>query len=120
MATTTPKKRPVRRKKAGSSPIPAGPTGGSTCGHSGCKATCRVRYCGPTSPMHNHYIVHAARGVAHVWTAAIVSGLAVVLTAAIAFTAVNAQEQTNDPTLLTLLALEADRDAFGSHVATVG
>jgi len=94
----TPKKR-VRRIKAAHSPEPCNPT----CGHSGCGKTCNVRYCGPTSPMHNHHIVNASRGVAHVWSAAIVAGLAVVLTGAIAYTAV--QADTQDPTTLMLLSL---------------
>lgn len=90
-------KRPVRRStKSISSPVPTGPVGGTvigggtTCGHSGCETACRVRYVGPVSSMRDHHIVHAARGVAHVWSAAIVAGLAVVLTGAIAYTAVQA------------------------------
>lgn len=55
--------------------------------------------------MHNHFIVHAARGVTHVWTAAIVAGLAVVLTGSIAYTAVHAEDVQNDPTMLMLLSL---------------
>jgi len=55
--------------------------------------------------MHNHFLVHTARGVTHIWTAAIVAGLAVVITGAIAYTAVHAQEVQNDPTILTLLSL---------------
>lgn len=55
--------------------------------------------------MHNHHIVHAARGASHVWAAAIVAGLAVVLTGSIAFSAVQAQEEQRDPTLLMMLAL---------------
>jgi hypothetical protein len=54
-----------------------------------------VRYVGPTSHLHDHHIIHAARGVAHVWTAAIVAGLAVVLTGAIAYTAVEAQSASS-------------------------
>lgn len=55
--------------------------------------------------MHNHHIVHAARGASHIWAAAIVAGLAVVLTGSIAFSAVQAEEQQRDPTTLMLLAL---------------
>lgn len=91
-------KRTVRKTtKASSSPIPCGPTGGSmedmpsVCGHSGCGGgTCNVRYVGPTTHMRDHHIVHAARGASNVWTAAIVAGLAVVLTGAIAYTALGA------------------------------
>lgn len=91
-------KNPSRRpKKDAGSPSPTGPVGGRdmiedpSCGHSGCGRTCQVRYCGPTTHMRDHHIVHAARGAAHVWTAAIVAGLAIVLTGAIAYTAVEAQ-----------------------------
>lgn len=96
MATPKPK-TPVRRtKKAAISPPPEGPVGGMSsamdpsCGHSDCGRMCNVRYVGPTSHMRDHHIVHAARGVAHVWTAAIVTGLAIVLTGAIAYTSVQA------------------------------
>lgn len=90
-------KRPVRRtSKVMSSPVPTGPVGGTvigggtTCGHSGCETSCQVRYVGPVSSIRDHHIIHAARGVTHVWAAAIVAGLAVVLTGAIAYTAVQA------------------------------
>ena len=90
-------KRTVRRTtKTMSSPVPSGPVGGAvigggtTCGHSGCETACRVRYVGPVSSIRDHHIIHAARGVAHVWSAAIVAGLAIVLTGAIAYTAVQA------------------------------
>lgn len=53
----------------------------STCGHSACSGeTCHVHYVGPTSHLRDHYMVHAARGASHVWPAAIVSGLAILLT----------------------------------------
>lgn len=91
-------KRTVRKAaKETSSPIPCGPTGGSmedvpsVCGHSGCGGgTCNVRYVGPTTHIRDHHIVHAAKGASNVWTAAIVAGLAVVLTGAIAYTALGA------------------------------
>lgn len=95
-----PKKRPARRRvavaAAADSPAPAdiASSGGPMCGHEGpaCNGgTCGVRYVGPTTHMRDHHVVHAARGVSHVWTAAIVSGLAVVLTGAVAWTAVDAE-----------------------------
>lgn len=93
-------KKPVRRtvRKAANTPVPeAMSTGmsamGSTCGHDGCSTACNVRYVGPTSHMRDHHIVHTARGVAQVWTAAIVAGLAVVLTGAIAWSTVDAQSK---------------------------
>ncbi len=94
-------KKPSRRRKAGNSPIPAGQTHSSTggpCGHSGCATTCQVRFVGPTSHPRDHQILTAARGVANAWTAAIVAGLAVVLTGAIAYTAVEAQSPKGSET----------------------
>lgn len=81
-------KKPAKRK-GGNSPVPCGP--GSSCGHSGCEDVCRVRYVGPTSHPRDHHAQEAAHGAKHVWTAAIVAGLAVVLTGAIAYSAVEAQ-----------------------------
>lgn len=97
MEETKPKKTIRRVKKAANSPVPTGPMsdmGGSVCGHSGCATSCQVRYVGPTTSVRDHHIMHAARGVTHVWTAAIVSGLAVVLTGAIAYTAVQAESNS--------------------------
>lgn len=104
-------KRTVRRappKKAANSDIPMAPMSqmGPTCGHDGCGPTCRVRYIGPTSPMRDQHIIHAARGVAHVWTAAIVSGLAVVLTGAFAFTAVQAAAPAKADTATNTIAYQ--------------
>ena len=88
-------KRTVRRapvKKAANSPAPVemGSAMNPTCGHDGCGRACNVRYVGATSSIRDHHVMHIARGMQHVWTAAIVSGLAVVLTGAFAFTAVQA------------------------------
>jgi len=102
MEDKTPKqKKPVRKLKSASAPIPEGPTGGllsemeSTCGHTACTGgKCAVRYVGPTTPVRDHHIVHAARHASHIWSAAIVSGLAVVLTGAIGYAAFGA-ETTN-------------------------
>ena len=83
----------IKQKRAGrrtvaaaNSPEPSGPM----CGHGGCEAECKVRYVGPTSHIRDHHIVHAAKGVTHIWSAAIVTGFALVLTGAIALTAVQA------------------------------
>lgn len=98
-AKKTKTKKPVgKATKAGNSPIPSGPCGGSSfdemnsiCGHSTCSGgKCRVRFVGPTTHIRDHHIVHAARGASHVWTAAIVAGLAVVLTGAIGYAAFGA------------------------------
>ena len=89
MAETKAKKRSGGRKRAsaGHSPIPQG----ATCGHSGCKEMCSVRYSGPTSHPRDHLLHKAAHGAAHVWMASVVAGLAVVVTMSIAYTAAQAE-----------------------------
>lgn len=103
-------KKPVRRRviKAANSPEPTGPVGGSMpddptqssqpmCGHMDCSdGKCNVHFVGPTSHMRDHHIVHAARGVSHIWSAAIITGLAIVITGAIAFSSVQASTSTSD------------------------
>ncbi len=79
------------------------------CGHDGCDTSCRVRYVGPVSHLRDHHALHAARGVGHVWTAAIVTGLAIVLTGAVAYTAVQARDQD---TAAPKRALSADTRAL--------
>ena len=90
------KKTVRRRALAANSPEPTGPVPPTdpACGHGGCGMECKVRYVGPTSHMRDHHIVHAARGMTHVWTAAIVTGFAIVLTGAVAFNAVQAKTST--------------------------
>jgi len=96
---TSKQKKGVRRAaKAGGSPIPCGPTGGamddmpSACGHMACTGgVCNVRYVGPVSHMRDHHVVHAARHASHVWSAAIVTGLAVVLTGSLGYAAFGAE-----------------------------
>lgn len=87
-------KRPVARKsaKAGNAPEPTGPMMNSSCGHSSCGMTCKVRYVGNTSHMRDHFIMHAARGATHIWSASVVTGLAIVLTGTIAYSAVQAKD----------------------------
>ena len=107
MEDKTPKqKRSVRRAaKASGSPIPCGPTGGgmdemsSACGHQNCTGgKCSVRYVGPTTPISNHHLIHTMRNASHVWSAAIVTGLAVVLTGALGYAAFGA-DATGAPTV---------------------
>ncbi len=69
-----------------------------------------VRYVGPTTHLNDHRLIHAAKGLSNVWTAAIVAGLGVVLTATIAYGSVQAQEerhaeQVAEPTKAELRAL---------------
>ncbi|HEU0050917.1 MAG TPA: hypothetical protein VFQ60_02560 [Patescibacteria group bacterium] len=76
------KKRGTRKHLSG---------GAAPCGHSHCDSRCHVRYVGAVShPMH-HHILHTARGMSHIWSAAVITGLALVLTGAIAYTAVDAE-----------------------------
>lgn len=104
MEDKTPKqKKSVRRSaKASGSPIPCGPTGGamddmpSACGHMACTGgKCNVRYVGPVSQIRDHHIVHAARHASHVWSAAIVTGLAVVLTGSLGYAAFGAESSNS-------------------------
>lgn len=93
-----PRKSIRRVRPMANAPEPEGPLGGMSnspsCGHGGCGVECNVRYCGPTSHMRDHHIMHAAKGASQVWMAAIVAGLAVVLTGAVAFSSVEAQVKT--------------------------
>ncbi len=108
-------KKPAKRKAA-NSPAPCGP--GSTCGHSGCEGTCKVRYVGPTSHPRDHHAQEAAQGTRHVWTAAIVAGLAVVLTGTIAYSAVEAGTTTSRNSDLTSIARRLDR--IESQLSSLG
>jgi hypothetical protein len=87
------RRRPKASMAAASSPATHPRSFFNACGHDGCgESTCHVRYVGPVSHLRDHHALHAARGVAHVWTAAIVSGLAVVLTGVLAFNAQAARD----------------------------
>lgn len=89
------RRRPSSAKlmAAASSPAPSSMNAFNTCGHDGCNSGgCNVRYVGPVSHLRDHHALHAARGVTHVWTAAIVSGLAVVVTGVLAYNAAQARE----------------------------
>lgn len=89
------RRRPKSSASAASSPAPSGHRSNAACGHDGCGHTCSVRYVGPVSHLRDHHALHAARGVAHVWTAAIVSGLAVVLTGVLAYSAQAARDSSS-------------------------
>lgn len=101
MTKATPKKRVTKRRaKAANSPSPSSGSGCAPCGHADCKDRCRVRYVGPTTHIRDHHILHAARGISHIWPAVIIAGLAVVITTAIAYSAVNAQNTQNEQELV--------------------
>jgi hypothetical protein len=91
MARTKTKKAPAKRrartKKAGNGPKPREDSRSKS-----------VRYSGPTSHPSHHHAAVAAEGVRHVWSASIIAGLAIVLTAAIAFTAVQAETEQRQQT----------------------
>jgi hypothetical protein len=97
MKTTSVRKRTVRKSANSPEPTPINDEPvSSLCGHSHCGDMCRVRYIGPTSHIRDHHILHTARGMTHVWTAAIIAGLAIVITGAAAFSVVNAQNRELD------------------------
>lgn len=106
------KKKTVRRKrpmKAGASPIPTGP--GSVCGHEGgsCDSRgCHVRYVGPVSHIRDHHAFHAARGATHIWAAAVITGLSLVITGALAYNVVDAKQSAKDAALAKQNANRAD------------
>ena len=79
--------------KSGATPIPTGPGSMASCGHSKCGLNCNVHYVGATTHIRDHHMFHAARGVGNIWAAAIVTGLSVVLTGAVAYSAVQAKEE---------------------------
>lgn len=81
----------------------------AVCGHSACGASCNVHYAGPTTSIGDHHAYHAARGTNHVWAAAIVSGLAVVLTGAIAYSSVEASSVSTASTSAVVVQSEVDR-----------
>ncbi len=93
--SSTARRRPAKAMAAASSPAMDPKSMFNSCGHDNCSSNgCNVRYVGPVSHMRDHHALHAARGVAHVWTAAIVSGLAVVLTGVLAYSAAQARTVT--------------------------
>lgn len=93
------RKRPLTRRRAITASAPAeggapvAESVGSRCGHDGCSESprCNVRYVGPMSSVQAHHALHAARGAAHIWTASIITGFAVVLTGVVAFQSAQAK-----------------------------
>src|SRR5690349_8895228 len=106
---TTPKKS-VRRKKAANTPIPTGKGNDPTCGHDGsCTSdACYVTYAGPVSRFHDHHMIVAARNTAHIWPAAVITSLALLVTASFAFSAVNASQDERVAALQKQAANRAD------------
>lgn len=103
-------KKTVRRKKAASTPIPTGPGTGPTCGHDGnCTPNaCYVTYAGPVSRVHDHHMINAARGTTHIWPAAIITSLALLVTGTVAFYSVDAAQDEQTAALQKQAANRAD------------
>jgi hypothetical protein len=102
-------KKPVRRRsvKAGASPAPCGP--GSTCGHDACVGpACRVRYVGPVSSLADHHAFTASRGSTHIWAAALITSLALVVTGAVAFQSAEASQTKQAEAMTKQSATRAD------------
>lgn len=81
----------------------------AACGHSACGVSCNVHYVGPTTSISDHHAHHTARGVNHVWAAAIVSGLAVVLTGVVAYSSVEAGSVNTQQGSTVVGQMEVDR-----------
>jgi hypothetical protein len=107
---TTPKKT-IRRKKAANSPAPV-PTGGATCGHDGsCTSMgCNVTYAGPVSRINDHHMLVAARNTSHIWPAAVITSLALLITGSLAFSSVQASQDAKTAALTKQAANRADID----------
>lgn len=105
------RRRPAKvAMSAASSPAMDPKTMFNSCGHDNCSSNgCNVRYVGPVSHMRDHHALHAARGVTHVWTAAIVSGLAVVLTGVLAYSAVQARTVAQPSAEVRVMMQRLDR-----------
>lgn len=107
---TTPKKT-VRRKKAANAPEPTGPgSSGPTCGHDGnCTANaCAVTYAGPVSRLHDHHMIRASRGTTHIWPAAVITSLALLVTGTVAFYSVDAAQDQRSAALQKQAANRGD------------
>lgn len=108
---TTPKKTVRRKKPASSTPIPTGPgSTGPTCGHDGncTPKACRVTYAGPVTRLHDHHMVRASRGTTHIWPAAVITSLALLVTGSVAFYSVNASQDERTAILQKQAANRAD------------
>ena len=93
---------------------------GGDCGHSNCVgSTCNVHYVGPTSPLSDHHIYHAARASSHIWAAAIISGLAVVLTGVVAYSSVQASDAQQEATLQRNMATHEDVDQLFERISAL-
>ena len=109
MAETKAKKPATRRprtKKAANSPAPSMET----------TPTRTVRYCGPTSSPSHHHAAVAAKHAEHTWVASIVAGLAIVVTATLAFNAVQASSEQDQMIRSTELRGDISREIHELNV----
>jgi hypothetical protein len=67
-----------------------------------------VRYVGPVSSIGDHHAFHAARGSTHIWAAALITSLALVVTGAVAFQSVEAAQTKQAEALTKQNASRAD------------
>jgi hypothetical protein len=67
-----------------------------------------VRYVGPVSSIGDHHAFHAARGSTHIWAAALITSLALVVTGAVAFQSVEAAQTKKTEALAKQAATRAD------------
>lgn len=127
--------RPTRRRTVGrraaavepdmmSDETSAAPGGmssaGADCGHSGpgcAGGVCQVHYVGPTSQISDHHTLRAAHASSHIWAAAIVSGLAVVLTGVVAYSSVEASALPQDT--VSANVQRADMDALFERISSL-
>lgn len=107
-----PKRRTVRRRAPAAMDVSVSSTPeemSSVCGHSTCGESCNVHYVGPTSQVTDHHVYRAAHSASHVWAAAIISGLAVVLTGAVAYSSVEASSASSTNDTPAIVQSEVDR-----------
>lgn len=77
----------------------------------------KVHYVGPTTHINDHHLIHAARGISNVWTAAVVAGLGVVLTATFAYSSVRIQEAKAAASISE--PVKADLRALSDRISTM-
>jgi hypothetical protein len=88
-AKRTPKAKAAAVALAANSPAPCPP-----CEPEALSGPISVRYAGPTSHPSHHHMKMAAENGRHTWAAAVIAGLAVVITVSVAYSAVQAASET--------------------------
>jgi hypothetical protein len=100
MPETKAKKSAAKRAPRAKAPVAAAANTPPPCGRCGsvdcdgnCSTPISVRYCGATSHVSHHHARVAAEGQKHVWAAAVIAGLAVVVTVSVAYSAAQASSE---------------------------